>query len=214
MPAGDDLLYSFGYVHLAKYILNGRELKQKPGTKPMGKRPGNFTDRAAAADEIKGLIPVTGSDRTGDCRGFCLAELLLAFGLLTFGLLAVGQLLAVTAALGCLDRSKGTAAIAARSTMESLSDLYRRNPSDGAFAPGVHGPRTIGIRDPWSGAALNLYRITWETDAVGDPRPGMHVRARRVTVHVVPIGEGGEVNIRPMFNQSLDLTTVFGPGTP
>ncbi|MBN2338130.1 MAG: hypothetical protein JXP48_06275 [Acidobacteria bacterium] len=157
---------------------------------------------------------MTGSDRTGDCRGFCLAELLLAFGLLTFGLLAVGQLLAVTAALGCLDRSKGTAAIAAQSAMESLSDLYRRNPSDGTFPPGVQGPRTIEIRDPSSGTALNLYRITWETDAVGDPRPGINVRAKRVTVHVVPIGEGGEVRIRPMSCPSLDLATVFGPGTP
>jgi hypothetical protein len=56
VPAADDLLYSFGYVHLEKYIRNGRDLKQKPGTKPMEKQPGNFTDRAAAADEIKGQV--------------------------------------------------------------------------------------------------------------------------------------------------------------
>lgn len=148
------------------------------------------------------------------CGGFCLAELLLALGLLTFGLLAVGQLLAVTAALGSLDRSQGTAAIAARTTMESLTDLCGRTPSDAELAPGSHGPRTVEIRDPWSGTLLNRYRITWEVDAVGDPRPGKRVRAKTVTVHVVPVGVGGEVNIRPMFNQSLDLATVLGTGMP
>lgn len=147
------------------------------------------------------------------CGGFCLAELLLALGLLTFGLLAVGQLLAVTAALGSLDRSQGTAAIAARTTMESLTDLWERAPSNAALAPGSHGPRTVEVRDPWNGTVLNRYRVTWEVEAVGDPRPGKSVRARTVTVHVAPVEVGGEDNIRPMFNQSLDLATVLGQGT-
>ena len=146
------------------------------------------------------------------CGGFCLAELLLALGLLTSACWrrAVAGGDGGTGFPGPLAGDRGHCR---PYHDESLTDLWERAPSDAALAPGSHGPRTVEVRDPWNGTVLNRYRVTWEVESVGDPRPGKSVRARTVTVHVAPVEVGGEDNIRPMFNQSLDLATVLGQGT-
>ncbi len=69
-------------------------------------------------------IPVCSAGR----QGFTLIEMMLALIILTFGLLTAGQLLYVAASSSSLARSKGTAAIAAQSLLESLASLYSQNP--------------------------------------------------------------------------------------
>jgi prepilin-type N-terminal cleavage/methylation domain-containing protein len=143
--------------------------------------------------------------------GFGLIELLIALAVLTFGLLASGQLFYVAASSGSLAGSKGSAAIAAQNMLESLSDLYSRNPLAGDLTIGSHGPRLTQVTNPVNGAVLNRYGISWEVSPVLDPRPAKAIDARLVRVIVMPIQSGGAINNRPPLNKALNITTIFSP---
>jgi prepilin-type N-terminal cleavage/methylation domain-containing protein len=144
-------------------------------------------------------------------HGFGLIELMIALAVMTFGLLAAGQLFYIAASSGSLANSKGSAAIAAQNKLESLADLYSRNPSAGDLTPGSHGPQQIQVTNPNNGEALNRFDISWEINHVLDPRPAKIVDARLVRVMVTPIQPGGAVNNRPPFNKTLSITTIFSP---
>lgn len=147
-------------------------------------------------------------------RGFSLVEVMIALIVATFGLLAAGQLLFIAMSSASLARSKATAALAAGSMMESLSDLYTRDQSNVHLVAGSHGPQEIKFSNPNDGSVLNRYSITWTTGNVPDPRPGKIPEARHVLVTVTPIRSGGEVNYRPPLNKILSVSTIFSPRIP
>jgi prepilin-type N-terminal cleavage/methylation domain-containing protein len=142
-------------------------------------------------------------------HGFSLIELMIAVAVLTFGLLAVGQLFYVAASSSSLSGSKGSAAIAAQNMLESLADLYSRNPSAEDLAFGNHGPRQIQVNNPIDGTILNRYAISWTVDRVQDPRPGKAVDAKLVSATITPIQTTGAENNRPPFNKTLSVATIF-----
>ncbi len=145
--------------------------------------------------------------------GFSLVEMMIALAILTFGCLATAPLLYVAASSGSLARSKEAAAVAAQSMLESLADLYRRNPSADDFAPGMHGPLQTQTANPVDGRILNRFDVAWTVSHVPDPRPGKAVNARLVRVTVTPIQSGGKENSRPAFNKILNITSILSPGT-
>jgi prepilin-type N-terminal cleavage/methylation domain-containing protein len=154
-------------------------------------------------------IPVCAAGR----QGFSLIEMMLALIILTFGLLAAGQLLFVAASSDSLARSKGTAAIAAQSVLESLDALYGQNPVATDLVPGEHGPWSTSVTNPVDGAALNRYEVRWMVENVSDPRPGKMLNARRVRVTVTPVQLGGTANVRAGMNKILNITTIFSQKT-
>jgi prepilin-type N-terminal cleavage/methylation domain-containing protein len=144
-------------------------------------------------------------------QGFSLIELMIALVILTFGLLAVGQLLYVAASSGSLARSKSAAAIAAQSTLESLTSLYHRNPLAADLMIGNHGPIQTQAINPIDGTILNRFNVDWIVSDVSDPRPGKKVDARLVRVMITPIRLDGVINSRPSLNKILNVTTIFSP---
>ena len=144
-------------------------------------------------------------------RGFSLVEVMIALIIAAFGLLAAGHLIFIAVSSASLARSKGTAALAARNTLESLSGLYAMDQSHDQLVPGNHGPQEIKIMNPNTGNVLNHFSITWTTGNVQDPRPGVIPGARLVRVTVTPIRSGSMVNYRPPFNKILNIATVFSP---
>ena len=144
-----------------------------------------------------------------DRQGFSLVETIFALSILAFGLLAAGQLLFIAAGSNSLARSKDGAVLAAQSTMESLGDLYRQNPSAAELSLGSHGPRSIEVINPADGIRLNRFNITWVVENVPDPRPGKHINARRLRTAVNPVGDDGSTNSQPGLNKILNLSTIF-----
>jgi prepilin-type N-terminal cleavage/methylation domain-containing protein len=144
-------------------------------------------------------------------QGFSLVEVMIALIIAAFGLLAAGHLIFVSVSSASLARSKGTAALAARNMLESLSGLYAMDPSHDQLVPGNHGPQEIKIMNPNTGNVLNHFSITWTTGNVRDPRTGVIPVARRIGVTVTPIRSGGVMNYRPPFNKTLNIATVFSP---
>ena len=142
-------------------------------------------------------------------HGFSLIEMMVALAILAFGFLAMGPLLYLAAGSGSLARSKEAAAIAAQNKLESLADLYRRNPLAGDLTPGSHGPQQIQMVNPMDGTTLNRFSLSWTVSAVADPRPGKTIHARQVRVKVTPIQPGGASNSRPALNKILNVTTIF-----
>ncbi|HTY63011.1 MAG TPA: prepilin-type N-terminal cleavage/methylation domain-containing protein [Acidobacteriota bacterium] len=151
-------------------------------------------------------IPVYSDGR----QGFSLVEMMLALFILTFGLLATGQLLYVTASSSSLARSKGTAALAAQSVLESLDASYRQDPLTADLVPGNHGPRRSLVTNPMDGTVLNSYDVNWAVDIVPDPRPGKVLNARLVRATVTPVQIGGAQNARHGFNKIVSVTTILG----
>jgi prepilin-type N-terminal cleavage/methylation domain-containing protein len=144
-------------------------------------------------------------------RGFSLVEVMMALLIAAIGLLAAGHLIFIAVSSASLARSKGTAALAARNMLESLSDLYAMDQSHDQVATGNHGPQEIKIMNPNTGNVLNHFSITWTAGNVQDPRPAVIPVARRVRVTVTPIRSGNVVNYRPPFNKILNIATVFSP---
>lgn len=147
-------------------------------------------------------------------QGFNLIEMMIALILATFGLLAAGQVLGTAIRCASLSSSKGTAVVAARSTLESLQDLYSRNPSHGDLSSGNHGPREINFVNPIDETVLNRYRITWSAAGVSDPRPGASPDAVRLSVSVTPIRSDGTSNYSPPLNRALTFETILSPAMP
>jgi prepilin-type N-terminal cleavage/methylation domain-containing protein len=141
--------------------------------------------------------------------GFSLIELMFAVAVLSFGLLAVGQLFYVAASSGSLSGAKGSAAVAAQNMLESLADLYARDPASHDLAFGAHGSRQMETANPADGSILSRYDISWTVDRVNDPRPGKVLDAKLVKVTVVPIKAAGIINNRPPFNKTLSVSTIF-----
>lgn len=146
-------------------------------------------------------------------QGFSLIEMMLALIIMTFGLLTAGQLLYIAAGSNSLSRSKGTAALAAQSLLESLDALYSQNPLAADLAPGVHGPRRSIVTNPADGTVLNRYDANWVVDNVSDPRPGKVLKALRVRATVIPVQMGGAENLRPGLNKIMNVTTIFSQKT-
>ncbi len=146
-------------------------------------------------------------------RGFTLVEMIISLLVLSSGLLAVGQMLFVAASSGSFSRSKGSAAIVAQDRLESLADLYRRDPSSEDLSPGSHGPQQIEILNPADGTTLNRYNILWNVEPVPDPRPGKVVDAKLVRVTIAPALPGGGSNSKPGLNKTVNVSTILSPRT-
>jgi prepilin-type N-terminal cleavage/methylation domain-containing protein len=143
-------------------------------------------------------------------RGFSLIEMMIALVILTFGLLTAGQMLFIAASASSLARSKGTAAILAQDELESLADVYQRDPLDQNLSIGSHGPRQTGIINPANRSILNRYGITWDVSDVPDLRQGIHLNLRRVRVTITPESQSGTVNSKPNMNKILNISTILG----
>jgi len=144
-------------------------------------------------------------------KGFGLIEVMVALFVLTFGLLATGQLFFIASGSGSLAGSKGSAAIFAQNTLESLAALYQQNPSAEDLAPGGHGPREFQATNPADETVLNRYAVSWIVSPVPDPRPAKALDAKLVRVTVTPISMGGASNNRLPFNKTLQIATIFSP---
>jgi len=148
--------------------------------------------------------------RSNKIQGFGLVELMIAQVILAFGLLAAAPLLYVTASSGSLARSKSTAAITAQDKIESLADLYYRNPLAEDLTLGNHGPQYTQVVNPADGTVLNRYDIGWVVSTIPDPRPGKAVAGRLIRVTITPAKLTGEKNSHPAFNKILNVTTILG----
>lgn len=144
-------------------------------------------------------------------RGFSLVEVMIALIMAAIGLLAAVHLIFIAVSSASLARSKGTAALAARNMLESISDLYAVDQTHAQLTPGNHGPQELKIMNPNTGNVLNHFSITWTAEDVQDPRPGVIPVARRVRVIVTPVRSGSVVNYRPPFNKIMNIATVFSP---
>ena len=141
--------------------------------------------------------------------GFSLVELMVAVLILTVGLLAAAQLLTMTMGLDALARSKSTAALAAQNELERLTDLYRRNPAAGELTIGAHqADELIEIRNPLSQNVLNRYKITWVVGDIPDPRPGIDLPGRIISVRATPMLTETVENIRSFQNKKITFSAV------
>ena len=142
--------------------------------------------------------------------GFSLVELMVAIFILTVGLLAAAQLLTMTVGLDTLARSKSAAALAAQNELERLTDIYRRNPAAGALTIGSHQAEELTeIRNPLTQKVLNRYKITWSVSSIPDPRPGVDLPGRIVTVNAVPMLSESVENTYPFQRKAATFNAVF-----
>ena len=146
-------------------------------------------------------------------NGFSLIETMCALAILSLGLLAVGPLMCVALKSDSLARSKSTAAIAAQNKIESLADLYQRNPSSEDLMLGNHGPSQTQVVNPGDGTILNRYGINWAISEIPDPRPDKKLDARLIRITVAPITQKGEENTQPALNKTLNVSTIISPMT-
>ncbi len=142
-------------------------------------------------------------------EGLTLIETLIAILIISLGLLSAGQMMYVAAASASLSRSKSSAAIAAQNKLESLADLYRRNPAAAELAGGKHGPEQAQVVNSVDGSILNRYNVSWIVAALDDPRPGKVLSAKQVTVTVTPIDSAGNINNRLPLNKAVSVTGVL-----
>ena len=147
-------------------------------------------------------------------RGFSLVEILIALSIGAFGFLAAGQLLYTAAGLESIARSKETAVVAARNTLETLSALYRQNPSHEDLSPGEHGPRTVATGDPEGDTVLNRFYITWDCGPLSDPRKEYVHPATVVQVTARPVRNDNRPMDGPLSIGSVKLTAVLSPDMP
>ena len=142
--------------------------------------------------------------------GFSLVELMIAFFILTLGLLSAAQLLTITIKLDALARSKNTAALAAQNKIDHLSDLYRRNPAAAEFTIGAHhAEELVEIRNPLNQKVQNRYKITWFVGDITDPRPGMDLPGRIISVQATPMLTENVENTSSFQNKKTTLSAVI-----
>lgn len=144
--------------------------------------------------------------------GFTLIEALIALMILAISLLSAGQMIYAALSSASLSRSKGTAAIAARSKLQSLADQYGRDPLALDLSEGDHGGEQVKIANPIDDSTLNLYTVSWSVSPVSDPRPGKTPKAKYATVTVRPIQPSGADNSKAGLNKVVSLATLFSPG--
>jgi type II secretory pathway pseudopilin PulG len=158
------------------------------------------------------LRPGQDLKRNGD--GFSLAEILISLCILTFGLLAAAQIIFISVTSTTLSRSKGVAAFAAQSQLESLADLFSRNPEAEELTNGSHGPRVVEVANPGEGTVLNRFNVGWTVGAVPDPRPERVLNAKQVTVTVTPIDGLGTPRPRTPLNKVVGVSAIFSTRLP
>jgi prepilin-type N-terminal cleavage/methylation domain-containing protein len=144
-----------------------------------------------------------------EMQGFSLIEMLVATLILTFGLLAAGQLISASLASSSLSRSKETASIIAQTKAESLALLYRRNPALPDLTPGSHGPEQTEVLNPLDGRALNKFALSWIVATVPDPRAGVTLPARSITVTARPVDSAGSPNKKISLNKAVSISTLI-----
>jgi Tfp pilus assembly protein PilV len=137
---------------------------------------------------------------------------MIALVILTFGILAAGQLMYLAMGSNSLSRSKGSAMTVAQDRLESLADLYRRNPADADLTTGAHGPEQVSVTNPNDASIVNRFNVTWNVSAVADPRAGKVLQARQVQVTVTPIqSTGTTANLKSGLNKVVNVTAIFSP---
>jgi Tfp pilus assembly protein PilV len=134
---------------------------------------------------------------------------MIALVVLLVGLLSAGQMLFIAAASDSLARSCGTAAIVAQDRLESLGDLYQRNPLAADLTTGHHGPDQTETVNPADAGILNVYRIEWDVLQVSDPRPEKYLDAKLVSVTVAPAMSNGTLNNKAGLNKTLNVSTIL-----
>jgi len=146
-------------------------------------------------------------------EGFTLVEALIAVFVLAFGLIAAGQMIFVAASSSALARCKGNATLLAQGKLEYLADLYSRDPGLMEFDDGEHGPEQVDVPNPSGHSVLNRYNISWTVSEVPDPRAGVELKAKRVTVSVTPIDAANQKNLRASFNKVVTVSTILSAKT-
>ena len=134
--------------------------------------------------------------------------------ILTFGLLAAAQIIFVSLTSTTLSRSKGLAATAAQSQLESLADLFSRDPEATELSHGNHGPQIVEVANPGEGTVLNRFSVGWTVGGVTDPRPGRVLHAKQVTVTVTPIDVGGTPQPKGRFNKVVSISVILSTRLP
>jgi len=147
---------------------------------------------------------------SGPADGFSLIEVMVAVFILALGLLAAAQLLTMAMMLEAHARSKSTAALAAQNEIERLADLYRRNPAEEELTIGTHQSEELTeIRNPITQNVLNRYKITWLVGSIPDPRPGMGLNGRVISVQATPMLTENEESPHSHKNKSITLNAVI-----
>jgi prepilin-type N-terminal cleavage/methylation domain-containing protein len=158
----------------------------------------------------KGFMPLIKSVCPEPADGFSLVEVMTAVFILAFGLLAAARLLTMTMGLDMLARSKSAAAMAAQNELERLADIYRRNPSAGELTIGTHQAVELSqVRNPLSQNVINMYKITWLVGGLADPRPGITLPGRIISVNATPMLTENEENTRPFLNKTVTINAVI-----
>lgn len=146
-------------------------------------------------------------------EGFTLVEALIAVFVLAFGLLAAGQMIFVAASSSSLARCKGNAALLAQGKLEFLGDLYSRDPDLTALKNGEHGPEQVEVINPAGHSVLNRFSVSWTVNEVPDPRAGVELKAKMVTVSVTPIDAANQKDLRASFNKAVTVSTILSAKT-
>jgi len=150
------------------------------------------------------------NEKSGPADGFSLIEVMVAVFILAFGLLAAAQLLTMAMMLEAQSRSKSTAALAAQNEIERLADLYRRNPAAEELAIGAHQSEELTeIRNPITQNVLNMYKITWHVSGIPDPRTGMEMDGRVISVQAAPMLAEREDSPHYLKNKAITLNAVI-----
>jgi prepilin-type N-terminal cleavage/methylation domain-containing protein len=182
-----------------------RQTHISPGLKAMSGILRRFGSPRANHTQPQGSSPE--SD-----HGFSLVEMLVAIVVLTLGLLSAGQLFYAAMASSSLARSKGNAACVAQSKLETLSDLYRRNPELPALSVGDHGPEHVTIINPIDNHELNEFSVTWNIGPLPDPPTGRDLKARQLVVTVTPTDDAARANTVPSQNKVVNLCCIVSSG--
>jgi len=142
--------------------------------------------------------------------GFSLVEVMVAVFILSFGLLAAAQVLTMALVLEAQARSKSAATLSAQNKLERLSDLYRRNPEEEELTIGTHQAEELTeIRNPLTQSVLNRYKITWLVSGLADPRPGMDIKGRVISVRATPMLTESAESPHSFINKAITLNAVI-----
>lgn len=145
--------------------------------------------------------------------GFTLIEVLVAMLILSLGLLATGQVIFIALSSASTARSQGSAALVAQDKLEFLGDLCRRNPDAAELSVGQHDGGEVQF-DGGGGLILNRFAVSWTVSDLGDPRDGVRLHGKMISVRASPVDLTGQRNERVLLNKTVEITSVFHTGTP
>jgi hypothetical protein len=104
--------------------------------------------------------------------------------------------------------------IAAQSTVEFLSDLYRRNPAAEELMPGRHGPISTQVTNPVNDKVLDRYSISWISEAMPNSRPSSSPQGCILNVRVTPLVSSENERSTSLLSKTLTVTTLVSPEAP